>query len=175
LEPTLENPFLAKYYKSGRFECVVRALPVFIAFLPSLAQGAKEVRASHAMLAAKAAIRHVRLRVARDFVRRRVHSRRNLGPFGACLARPPRLAQSRFHVVPARFQIFSDIVFAEKNFYDENFSREGYEFYLTLRKQMLSLLPAPHVVLYLDVPAEECYQRIHKLRKRVSDRAVDMS
>jgi deoxyadenosine/deoxycytidine kinase len=70
-------------------------------------------------------------------------------------------------IARACYQIFSDIVFAEKNFFDENFSREGYDFYLTLRKQMLSLLPAPHVVLYLDVPAEECYQRIHKLRKRV--------
>lgn len=64
-------------------------------------------------------------------------------------------------------QIFSDIVFAEKNYMDENFSREGYDFYLELRNQMLSLLPVPHVVLYLDVSPEECYNRIHKLRKRV--------
>jgi deoxyadenosine/deoxycytidine kinase len=44
-------------------------------------------------------------------------------------------------------QIFSDIVFAEKNFMDGNFSKEGFEYYLRLRAQMLALLPVPHVVL----------------------------
>ncbi len=64
-------------------------------------------------------------------------------------------------------QIFSDIVFAEKNFVDANFSKEGFEYYLRLRAQMLALLPAPHVVLYLDVSPAECHHRIHRLRKRV--------
>ena len=72
-------------------------------------------------------------------------------------------------------QIFSDIVFAEKNFMDANFSKEGMDYYLRLRAQMLSLLPAPHVVLYLDVPPEECYSRIHKLRKRVSGGPVTVA
>ena len=45
--------------------------------------------------------------------------------------------------------------------------QEGFDYYLRLREQMLMLLPVPHVVLYLDVPAEECYTRIHNLRKRV--------
>ena len=67
----------------------------------------------------------------------------------------------------ARRQIFSDIVFAEKNFVDANFSKEGFEYYLRLRAQMLALLPTPHIVLYLDVSPEECYSRIHQLRKRV--------
>lgn len=64
-------------------------------------------------------------------------------------------------------QIFSDIVFAEKNYKDGNFSREGYDYYLQLREQLLAQLPAPHVVLHLDVSAKVCYDRIHNLRKRV--------
>lgn len=63
-------------------------------------------------------------------------------------------------------QIFSDIVFAEKNYQDGNFSKDGFHYYLRLRAQMLELLPAPHVVLYLDVSPEECHTRIHRLRKR---------
>lgn len=62
--------------------------------------------------------------------------------------------------------IWSDIVFAEKNFVDGNFSREGYDYYLQLRERMLSSLPAPHALVYLDTSAEVCYDRIHKLRQR---------
>ena len=58
-------------------------------------------------------------------------------------------------------------MFAEKNFVDGNFSREGYDYYLQLRERMLSSLPAPHALVYLDTSAEVCYDRIHKLRQRV--------
>jgi hypothetical protein len=68
---------------------------------------------------------------------------------------------------PLCAQIFSDIVFAEKNFLDGNFSREGFDYYLQLRSQMLAMLPTPHFVLYLDVTPAECHNRIHQLRKRV--------
>lgn len=57
-------------------------------------------------------------------------------------------------------------MFAEKNFVDGNFSREGYDYYLELRGKMLAGLPAPHVVLYLDASPEVCHERIHGLRKR---------
>ena len=62
--------------------------------------------------------------------------------------------------------IFSDVVFAEKNFRDGNFSREGYDYYLALRAQLLRPLPLPHAVLYLDVKPQQCYDRIHGLRQR---------
>lgn len=61
-------------------------------------------------------------------------------------------------------------MFAEKNYKDGNFSREGYDYYLQLREQLLAHLPAPHVVLHLDVSAMVCFDRIHNLRKRVRAR-----
>lgn len=75
----------------------------------------------------------------------------------------PRATHSRRHAA----QIFSDIVFADKNFHDGNFSEAGYKYYLQLRGQLLRFLPVPHTVLYLDVRPEVCYDRIHHMRKRV--------
>lgn len=72
-------------------------------------------------------------------------------------------------------QIFSDIVFAEKNFRDGNFTREGYDYYLELRKQMLEALPEPHVVVYLDTTPEECHMRIHKLRGRACEDGIPLA
>jgi deoxyadenosine/deoxycytidine kinase len=46
--------------------------------------------------------------------------------------------------------IFADSVFAEKNFIDGNFSREGYDCYLELRKLLLEKLPLPDVIVYLN-------------------------
>mmetsp|Transcript_14886 Transcript_14886/g.51840 ORF Transcript_14886/g.51840 Transcript_14886/m.51840 type:complete len:348 (-) Transcript_14886:39-1082(-) len=70
--------------------------------------------------------------------------------------------------------IFSDIVFAEKNFKDGNFTREGYDYYLRLRAQMLEALPEPHVVVYLDVDPEECFNRIHKMRQRSCEDGIPL-
>eukprot|EP01086_Lenisia_limosa_P006406 TRINITY_DN25207_c0_g1_i1.p1 TRINITY_DN25207_c0_g1~~TRINITY_DN25207_c0_g1_i1.p1 ORF type:complete len:305 (-),score=94.00 TRINITY_DN25207_c0_g1_i1:122-997(-) len=56
--------------------------------------------------------------------------------------------------------VYSDIVFAEKNFADENFTADGYQYYLDLRRQMLENLPIPHMTIYLDTKAETCYERI---------------
>mmetsp|Transcript_20431 Transcript_20431/g.48376 ORF Transcript_20431/g.48376 Transcript_20431/m.48376 type:complete len:342 (-) Transcript_20431:37-1062(-) len=70
--------------------------------------------------------------------------------------------------------IFSDIVFAEKNFKDGNFTREGYDYYLKLRAQMLEALPEPHIVVYLDVDPLECYNRIHKMRQRSCEDGIPL-
>ena len=61
--------------------------------------------------------------------------------------------------------IFSDVVFAEKNFVDGNFTRAGYDFYLELRKRLLAPLPQPDAVVYLDATAKTCAERV-KLRSR---------
>ena len=71
--------------------------------------------------------------------------------------------------------VFSDIVFGEKNFMDGNFSREGYDYYLELRRKMLASIPPPHVVLYLDVTAEECHRRIHHTRKRDCEDGIPLA
>lgn len=61
--------------------------------------------------------------------------------------------------------IFSDVVFAEKNFVDNNFTREGYDFYLELRKRLLASLPLPDAVVYLDAKPSTCAERV-KMRSR---------
>lgn len=58
-------------------------------------------------------------------------------------------------------------MFGEKNYLDGNISKEGYEYYLQLRSQLLFALPEPHVVVYLDASPEVCFDRIHKMRQRV--------
>ncbi len=65
--------------------------------------------------------------------------------------------------------IFSDWVFAEKNRLDGNIDSEGFFYYSRLRDQMLEGLPFPHVTVYLDVSASECFSRIHGLRKRAAE------
>ena len=57
--------------------------------------------------------------------------------------------------------IFSDVVFAEKNFVDGNFTRAGYDFYLELRKRLLAPLPQPDAVVYLDATAKTCAERVN--------------
>ena len=61
--------------------------------------------------------------------------------------------------------IFSDVVFAEKNFVDKNFTRAGYDFYLELRKRLLASLPQPDAVVYLDAKPQTCAERV-KMRSR---------
>jgi len=56
--------------------------------------------------------------------------------------------------------VFSDWVFAERGRLDENISPDGFMHYMKLRESMLEKLPKPDVVVYVDVPPEECYKRI---------------
>lgn len=62
--------------------------------------------------------------------------------------------------------IFSDWVFAEKNRLDGNISSNGFWYYTQLREKMLQCLPFPDTTVYLDVSAQECFNRIHGVRKR---------
>ena len=71
--------------------------------------------------------------------------------------------------------IFSDCVFAEKNFLDGNISKEGYEFYKNQRQRLLSMLPSPDLVLYLDASAETCFDRIHNLRGRNCEGGIPLA
>ena len=62
--------------------------------------------------------------------------------------------------------IWSDAVFAMKNYQDGNISQQGFEYYCAVRKKLLQDLVPPDALLYLDVPAEECHRRVHHLRQR---------
>jgi deoxyadenosine/deoxycytidine kinase len=93
------------------------------------------------------------------------------------------LLRRRFHTYVAALQhmletgqgavldrsIFSDWVFAEKNRLDGNIDSEGFFYYSQLRDQMLEQMPFPHVTVYLDVPAQQCHERIHGMRKRAAE------
>jgi len=68
--------------------------------------------------------------------------------------------------------VFSDWVFAEKNRIDGNISPEGFTYYLNLRKQMLQTLPLPSDLVYLDVPASVCLDRVHKMRGRECESGI---
>jgi NADH dehydrogenase (ubiquinone) 1 alpha subcomplex subunit 10 len=65
--------------------------------------------------------------------------------------------------------VYSDWVFAERNRLDGNIPEDGFQLYLSLRKKMLERLPAPQVMIYLDVSPEECYRRVHNLRQRTCE------
>ena len=62
--------------------------------------------------------------------------------------------------------IFSDWVFAKKNFDDGNITKEGYDHYMNVRNQMLERIPLPDVMINLNVSPEECYRRVHYGRQR---------
>jgi NADH dehydrogenase (ubiquinone) 1 alpha subcomplex subunit 10 len=70
--------------------------------------------------------------------------------------------------------IYSDLVFAEKNREDGTISEEGFAYYMELRQKLLQGLPAPHVLLYLDVSAEECHRRIHHVRQRSCEDGIPL-
>lgn len=70
--------------------------------------------------------------------------------------------------------IFSDYVFAVKNYRDGNISKEGFEYYLNLRNKMLTHLPVPHATLYLDVPAQTCHDRILHMRRRECESGIPL-
>ena len=70
--------------------------------------------------------------------------------------------------------VFSDIVFADKNYRDGNISEEGYEEYMKVRKELLNGLPLPDCCLYLDASPETCYDRMQNLRKRDCEAGVPL-
>lgn len=70
--------------------------------------------------------------------------------------------------------IFSDEVFALKNYRDGNITKEGYEEYLRLREQMLAVIPLPDTILYLDVPPESCLYRIRNVRGRDCESTIPL-
>lgn len=82
--------------------------------------------------------------------------------------------QTRGGVVLDR-SIYSDWVFAEKNVQDGNICREGYQYYLSLRKQMLAVLPLPTCCVYLDVAAIECQYRVHYMRRREAEAGIPLA
>lgn len=65
--------------------------------------------------------------------------------------------------------IFSDFVFAKKNLVDGNISKEGFDKYFELRRKMLSTVPRPDLMIFLDVNSRECHRRIHEIRKREAE------
>eukprot|EP00501_MAST-03F_sp_TOSAG23-6_P001331 GSMAST32.ASY1.ANO1.1380.1 assembled CDS len=71
--------------------------------------------------------------------------------------------------------IWSDSVFALKNFQDGNIDQAGFDFYCTLREQLLKELPPPDVMVYLDVSPTECYRRVHCVRKRECEEAIPIA
>lgn len=70
--------------------------------------------------------------------------------------------------------IYSDGTFAEQNFKDGNFTKEAYDYYKALVKQMMAKLPKPSLVLYLDVSAERCHERIMNMRKRECESGIPL-
>lgn len=68
--------------------------------------------------------------------------------------------------------IFSDWVFAEQNRIDGNISEQGFAYYMELRQHMLRSLPAPELLLYLDVTPEECHRRVHYMRQRECESVI---
>lgn len=156
LEPTVENPFLDRFYKEPR----KFALPMQLWLLKQryITYGARFRGPAAAHPCGRAQTRSPMR--ARPDPTRAVNAIKFL--FN------PRSAVDG--VILDR-SIFSDIVFAERNFLDGNFTRRGYDYYLELRQRLLSPLPPPHAVVYLDARPEVCYDRIHNMRQRVSARA----
>ncbi|KAJ3449298.1 NADH dehydrogenase [ubiquinone] 1 alpha subcomplex subunit 10 [Anaeramoeba flamelloides] len=70
--------------------------------------------------------------------------------------------------------IYSDWVFAKKNYDDKNIDEEGYKLYSEIRKEMLNSIPYPQICLYLSVKPEICYDRIHKLRGRQCESTIPL-
>jgi len=60
--------------------------------------------------------------------------------------------------------IYSDYVFAKKNYKDGNISEKGFEYYMEVRRKMLMLIPLPSIVLFLDCSSKICHNRIKELR-----------
>jgi len=70
--------------------------------------------------------------------------------------------------------IFSDWVFAEQNRRDGNISQAGFNYYLSLRNSMMSSLPLPGLMIYLDVTSQECHRRVHDVRQRSCESGIPL-
>ncbi len=70
--------------------------------------------------------------------------------------------------------IFSDWVFAEQNRRDGNISQAGFNYYLSLRNSMMSSLPLPGLMIYLDVSSQECHRRVHDVRQRSCESGIPL-
>ncbi|KAJ6253279.1 NADH dehydrogenase [ubiquinone] 1 alpha subcomplex subunit 10 [Anaeramoeba flamelloides] len=70
--------------------------------------------------------------------------------------------------------LFSDWVFAKKNYDDGFIDDEGWKLYSSLRKKMISLIPVPQITLFLDVPSKICYDRIHNMRGRKCESGIPL-
>lgn len=65
--------------------------------------------------------------------------------------------------------IMSDVVFADKNLADGNISPEGYAAYWAVRTHLLSLVPMPGAVVYLDASAQAGLPcALHELLSRLT-------
>tara|TARA_B110000208_G_C11677954_1_gene397684 strand:+ start:44 stop:1051 length:1008 start_codon:yes stop_codon:yes gene_type:complete len=71
--------------------------------------------------------------------------------------------------------IFSDSVFAVKNFEDGNITRSGMVEYESLRRTLLALVPRPDLIVYLDVDATECHRRVHEMRQREGEEGIPLA
>jgi len=85
-----------------------------------------------------------------------------------------KLCLQKDEIVLLDRSIFSDYVFAVKNYRDGNISKRGFEYYLSLREKMLEHLPVPHATLYLDVPAQICHDRILHMRCRECESGIPL-
>ncbi|KAJ6234889.1 NADH dehydrogenase [ubiquinone] 1 alpha subcomplex subunit 10 [Anaeramoeba flamelloides] len=85
-----------------------------------------------------------------------------------------RLESGKIKGVILDRSIYSDWVFAKKNFNDKNIDEEGYKLYSSIRKEMLNIVPYPQICLYLSVKPKICYDRIHKLRGRKCESSIPL-
>lgn len=85
-----------------------------------------------------------------------------------------KLCLQKDEIVLLDRSIFSDYVFAVKNYKDGNITSHGFKYYLQLREKMLKQLPIPHATLYLDVPAKVCHDRILHLRCRECESSIPL-
>ena len=68
--------------------------------------------------------------------------------------------------------VFSDWVFAVKNYRDGNITESEYKEYMRLRDKFMSAIPRPRAVLYLDVSPERCLERILRVRGRSCETGI---
>ncbi|KAL0229850.1 hypothetical protein PCE1_003414 [Barthelona sp. PCE] len=71
--------------------------------------------------------------------------------------------------------IFSDSVFADQTHIDGFIDEAGYAYYYELRDYLLSLVPVPHVSIFLDVEPDECLNRIVNIRKRECESGIPIA
>jgi len=70
--------------------------------------------------------------------------------------------------------VYSDAVFARKNYTDGYITEAGYECYRTKRAELLQKLTPPDLVIYLDVSPETCLKRILTLRNRECEQSIPL-